>query len=139
VHRLAQGMPLSEHLHSHLLQALSAQALVQMLKAHLRVESEHLREPDKCLLVMISLGTCMVGKLLQSLGALSLLSDTRRKSPVLSAHRIIETGVVGARSSHRGLIVGRRSDDPFRRPRGRIHDPIRRGSRRSKWNHVPTR
>jgi len=54
----------------------------------------------------------VVGKLLQSLSTLSLLSDTRRKRLVLGAHRIIETDLVGARSGHRGLIVGRRPDDP---------------------------
>jgi hypothetical protein len=110
MHGLPRRVLLSEHLHRDLLEPLTAQTLIKLVEAHLRIKPKNLRKSNERLLIGLCLRTRVVGKCLESLGTLPLLGDARDQRPILASHRIVESSHIVAGLDHSTPILWRRPD-----------------------------
>ena len=92
VHRLSGRPMITKHPHRNLHEPLPPQPLVELLQAHLRSEPQHARQSNQRLLILLRLCTRAISKILQTLSALTLLSDAHCQSSVLSTHGLVELG-----------------------------------------------
>jgi hypothetical protein len=81
--RLARLQSGRKHLDGDLLQALSAEAPVELLDAQLARHAERLREFVEESFVRSRLSSCLIGKALQEFRAFALLNDSPRELVVL--------------------------------------------------------